>query len=295
MRTPFRALFDQKSAIGSSYELAKFLLGGTKSNTGATVTESTALSIAAVMTCVSLRARALATLPIRVYERVDERSKQPAQGHPLSRVLLQPNSWQTRAELFSMLEAHRVLRGNAYAWKNQIDVPSRDTIVRKQVAEIIPLHPDYVEVVDPDVLGAPTKYLVHRQKGGIPIPFDASEIIHLKGLSTDGRRGRSVLQDARELIGGAIATQDYSGNFWGRDATPTMALKHPKALSEKAKKNLEDSWEKTYGGKDGKRVAVIEEGMEIQQLSLNAEDAQFLETRKFQRARSPAGSTCRRS
>lgn len=283
MRLPFRSLFEQKSGIGSPYELMRYLLKGTSSRTGVTVNEATALNVAAVMTCVSLRARAIASLPVRVYERLDERSKRPAVNHPVSRVLSQPNSWQTRAELFSMLETHRVLRGNAYVWKNTVRAISGDGVERDQVQELIPLHPDRVELVDqPDDYGGPTQYKLHRAQG-VPIPLRADEVIHLKGLSTDGRQGRSVLQDAREVIGGAIATQDYASNFWGKDATPTLALTHPAKLSDKAKKNLEDSWERTYGGKEGKRVAVIEEGMGIQQLSINAQDSQFLETRKFQR------------
>jgi HK97 family phage portal protein len=287
MRIPLRALFEQKSggAIGSAYELAQYLLGGAKSRSGSTVSEQTALNVAAVMTCVSLRSRALASLPVRVYERIDERSKRPAPNHPVSRVLSQPNSWQTRTELFGMLEAHRVLRGNAFAWKNMVRAISPgDGQERDHVQELIPMHPDRVEIIDaPDDFGGPTQYKLHRA-GGTPILMRADEVIHLKGLSTDGRRGRSVLQDAREIIGGAIATQDYASNFWSKDATPTIALKHPKTLSDKAKKGLEDAWERTYSGKDGKRVAVIEEGMEIQQLSLTAHDSQFLETRKFQRS-----------
>lgn len=283
MRNPFSALFERRSAIASSYELAQALLNGAKSLTGQSVSESTALAVAAVMTCVSLRSRALASLPVRVYERIDERSKQPAAGHPLSRVLSKPNSWQTRVELFAMLEAHRVLRGNAYCWKNLVTATSVDGVDRQQVAELIPMHPDQVEVVEPrDEFTGPV-YKLHKRRGGV-VEMPAHEVLHLKGLSTDGWKGRAVLQDARELIGGALATQEHSSTFWRSDAVPTIALKHPKALSPVAKKNLEDSWETTYGGsRDKKRVAVLEEGLEIQQLSLSHEDSQFLQTRQFQR------------
>lgn len=238
----------------------------------------------AVWTCVSLRSRALSSLPVRVYERLDERNKRPAVNHPVSRVLSQPNSWQTRAELFGMLETHRVLRGNAYAWKNIANVPGADGVSRPTPIELIPMHPDKVEIVDGNDLSGPALYRYHvRDKA--PIDMRPDEVVHLKGLSTDGRKGRAVLQDMREAIGGAIATQDHANALWSRDATPTIALRHPKTLSEKAKKGLEDSWEATYGrSSDKKRVAVIEEGMEIEQLSLTPDDGQFLQTRAFSRS-----------
>lgn len=285
MRNPFGVLFERRS-IGSSYDLMQYLLKGVTSLAGQDVNESTAFNIAAVMTCVSIRARALASLPCRVYERLDERNKKPALTHPLNRVLLQPNKWQTRFELFHMLETHRVLRGNAYAWENRVLVPSADGVERNQLQELIPMHPDRIELLEQtdELDGQAPTYRLHRRRGG-HIDLPANEVLHLKGLSTDGRTGRSVLTDARELIGSALATQEHSSTFWRGHAVPDIALRHPKTLSPKAKENLEKSWEATYGaGKDKRRVAVLEEGLDIEKLAITAQDAQFLETRKFQRA-----------
>jgi len=284
VKNPFGALFDRKS-IGSSYDLWTYLNRGTSSSAGVAVSESTALSVMAVLTCVSLRSRALASLPIKVYERLDDRNKRLANATlpGVARVLSQPNTWQTRSELFGMLEAHRVLRGNAYAWKNVVPV-----VVNGQtypdVIELIPMHPDKVEVLDGAELGGPGGYRYHTRKGRV-IEMRPDEVVHLRGLSTDGLMGRSVLQDMREAIGGAIATQDHANSLWSRDATPSVVLKHKNTLSEKARKNLEHTWEETYGRtSEKKRVAVIEEGMEIERLSLSPEDGQFLETRKFSRS-----------
>lgn len=285
MRNPLRALFERR-AIGDSHALwMQVFGGGSTSGSGATVNETTAMQVSVVLTCVSLRSRALASLPVRVYERLDERNKRAAVNHPLSRVLSKPNTWQTRAELFGMLEAHRVLRGNAYAFINRGIVPTAEGVEREQVLELIPMHPDRVEVIDaPDQFGGPTTYKLHRPGGLPPIEMASREVLHLKGLSTDGRRGRSVLQDLREAIGGAIATQDATNNFWKRDGTPSIALTHPNQLGDEAARRLEQSWEALYGGRDGRRIAVLEEGMKIEQLSLSQEDSQFLETRKFQRS-----------
>jgi HK97 family phage portal protein len=276
-------MFERRSMIGSSYDLAQYLGRSIQSTAGAGIDETSALSVMTVLTCVSLRARALASLPVKVYERLDDRSKRPAPWHRAAKVLSQPNTWQTRSELFGMLEAHRVLRGNAYAWKNQVPIVVNG-VTYQDTVELIPMHPDRVEIVDGSDLGGPGGYKYHTRRGTI-LPMAPGEVLHLKGLSTDGQKGRSVLQDMREVIGGAIATQNHANSLWSRDATPTIALKHKNTLSDKAKKNLEDSWEATYGrGPDKKRIAVIEEGMEIEQLSLSPEDGQFFETRKLSRS-----------
>lgn len=287
MRNPFRALFGllERRSISAPADLLQAIWARHVSVAGQPVTEATALNVSAVMACVSLRARALASLPVRVYERLDERSKRPARTHPITRVLAQPNMWQTRAELFGMLEAHRVLRGNAYAWINRVPRQSPDGEERDQVVELIPMHPDQVEVPDDyDDLGPVAIYKLHRRRGGV-VEIPAGDVLHLKGLSTDGRKGRSVLQDAREMIGVALATQEHAAAFWSNDATPSVALTHPKTLSEQARKHLRESWEAVYGrSKEKSRTAILEEGMQIQQLGLSERDNQFLETRAFQRA-----------
>jgi len=257
---------------------------GYDSLAGTRVSETTAFNVLAVLTCVSLRSRGLASLPCGIYERIDDRTKVPAPTHPSARVLLKPNSWQTRAELFGMLEAHRVLRGNAYAWKNIVEVPGTR---RPMVAELIPMHPDQVSV-DPnlpvDDFGGPRIYQFTRSNGQT-IDLPAREVLHLKGLSTDGRMGRTALQDLREAIGGSLAAQEQANLLFAKGGNPAVALEHPKTLGPEAAKTLSESFEQIYGrGKDQRRVAVLEEGMTLKQVSMTPEDSQFLETRKFLRS-----------
>lgn len=281
MKNPFTALFQSASAIASSNDLLNYLQAGTQSLAGTTVSENTALNLPPVMTAVAIRSRTLASLPCKVYERIDDRSKQPARDHSLSRVLLKPNSWQTRSMLFGMLEAHRVLRGNAYCWINWVDNPMGAPGDQRQVRELVPLHPDRMEVEQPTDLGGPVLYTLHR-KNGQTLRLPQSEVLHLRGFSTDGLKGRSVLADAKDMIGGALAAQEHANTTWKKGGLPAVALRHPKNLSEKARKNLEESFEATYGGgKDKRRVAVVEEGMEITPLTPTSQEMQFLDSRKF--------------
>jgi HK97 family phage portal protein len=244
------------------------------------VNESTAMSVLVVRACVELRARALSSLPCRVMERVDENTKQPAKDHRLTQLLRKPNSFQTRSELFGMLEGHKALRGNGFAWKNVVLFNRKPLLT-----ELIPMHPDRVELVnEPDNFGGPTKYRYH-QASKPPIDMASHEVFHLKAFSTNGRSGRSVLTDMRESIGGAIAAQEYSNTLWSEDGVPRVALKYPEFLDDEPAEKLEKRWQETYGrGADKRRVAVLEGGLDIKELSLKPIDVQFLESRKFTRS-----------
>ena len=160
--------------------------------------------------------------------------------HDATKLFAKPNLFQMKSELCGMLETHRVLRGNAYAFKNIVTSgtdPRRPS--RRRVQELIPMHPDQVEVLDePDDFGGPTTYKLHRTSGQM-IELASHEVLHLKALSTNGRMGRSVLQDMRESIGGAIAAQAFGNALWDNDATPRVALEHPDTLSEPAQDRLD--------------------------------------------------------
>lgn len=282
MRNPFLALFERRSGgIGSSAELYAHLTKGSLSSAGTAVTEATAFNVAAVMTCISLISRTVASLPLGVYERTAENTRHVAPPtHPLIQALRAPNAWQTTFGFVQLMQTHVLLRGNAYAWANW-STATRDG--SEQLIELIPIHPDRMIVEQPNEFASP-QYVLER-RNGTRVPLPADEVLHLQGLSTDGVRGRSPLKDARDLIGGALATQAYASEFWANDATPDLVLRHPRALSDKAKNNLETSFAETYGRhKDKRRVAVLEEGIEIEKVTLSAQDSQFLETRKFSRS-----------
>lgn len=250
---------------------------GTQSATGIGITEESAMRAAAVYACVRVISETVASLPLHVYQRKDERSKVRAYSHPLYRLLHdRPNSWQTSFEFREMLQSHLCLRGRAFAYIN------RDT--DGNVRELIPLHPDHVTVEQ-----LPDYSLVYRVDRSHlrrePVVLGQSQILHLRGLSSDGVDGRSVIGDAREALGLALATQEYGARFFRNDATPGVVLVHPTRLSPEAQKRLEISWNEAHAGSgSARRTAVLEEGMKIERLSMTAEDAQFLETRKFSRS-----------
>lgn len=233
---PLRQLFERRS-IGTSHELWEALTRGYRSMAGVDVTESTAMQVAAVASCVRLISADLASMPVDVIERVSERNRRPAVNHPIRRVLSQPNSWQTWAEWLGMEAAHVLLRGNGYSLIIRDSATSNGS---EQVQELIPMHPDRVTVEQATWPNLGLTYTWTPTNGGLPLKFPASQVLHFRNLTTDGVLGRSVLKDARDTFGVALATQQHAASFWSRGGLPTVVLSHPKTLSDKAKKALDE-------------------------------------------------------
>ena len=259
---------------------------GSGSNSGVNVTPDTAMRATAVQACVRVLAETLATLPLKIYERLPDRivengdgtsrivngGKKEATNHPLWDVLhSNPNSWQTSFEWREMMMGHIALRGNAYS---EI-VPGPRGFADK----LIPLHPDRVQVKQLENLRLVYEYTTPQ---GQRRKFTQDEILHLRLLSTDGILGLSPITMARESIGLSLATERYGARFFKNNATPGGIIMHPGILEKDGRENLKRSWQAAQGGSQQHSTAVLEEGMKWEKIGMTSEDAQFLETRKFQ-------------
>jgi hypothetical protein len=246
------------------------LLGATYGTSAAT--EDGALRIAAVYSCVRVIAETVASIPLLTYRRLPGGGKQRAEDDPLFTLLhVSPNTEQTSMEWREQLLAHLLLRGNAYC---RIVRDRRGTVL-----ELQPLNPDQVEVKT-NTGGAIVGYTYRHKETLTP-----SDMLHLRGLSSDGIVGRSVLRDANDTFAAAKAAQEYGRRSFENDATPGLVLKHPETLDEEAAKRLRESWEQMFSGpRNAGRTAVLEEGMTIEKIQLSAEDLQFIDTRRLQRS-----------
>lgn len=245
------------------------LLGA--SYTTSPTTEDGALRVGAVYTCVRVIGETLASLPLLTYRHRKSGGKERATNDPLYELFRSaPNSEQTSFEWREQMLTHLLLRGNYYA-RLRKDAQGRTT-------EIVPMDPDYV-VVKANDGGAIVAYEYKKREVLAP-----SDVLHIRGLSTDGIEGRSVLRDANDTFAATKSAQEYGRRVFENDATPGMVLKHPEVLDEEAAKRLRESWERMFGGpRNAGRVAVLEEGMSVERVQMTAEDMQFLETRKLQR------------
>jgi len=246
--------------------------GGNPTASGATVSADTALSSTAVFAAIRLISETLASVPFKLYRRMD-RGKEAATDHPLYRILHdEPNPEQTPIEFREMMESFRQTHGNAYA---QIVWAPNGTPL-----ELWPIVPHRVSV-DRD----PAGNLRYRVRIGDREDryIRAEDMLHIRGFSRDGILGLDIITQMRESIGLTIATQEYGSRFFGNGAQPGGVLSHPAKLSPEAAGRLQKSWEQKHRGlENAHRVAILEEGMQWHQMGIPPEAAQYLETRKFQ-------------
>ncbi|MDD4039295.1 MAG: phage portal protein, partial [Sphaerochaeta sp.] len=111
--------------------------------------------------------------------------------------------------------------------------------------------------------------------------LDPHDVLHISGLGFDGLVGYSPIAMARNAIGMAIACEEYGAKFFANGASPGGVLEHPGTIRDPAK--VRESWNSVYQGSgNSHRICVLEEGMKFQPIAISNEQAQFLETRKFQ-------------
>ena len=242
------------------------------SNSGVQVDELRALQTSAVYACVKILAETVASLPLHLFKKGKGGKSEMAEQHPLFSCLYEmPNDEMTSFEFREMMMTSLLLWGNAYARK-----------IRKNghVTELWYLKPQLM-TVERDTQTGKIKYTYSDDITNQTYEYKPEQIFHVKGLSLDGVTGLSPISQAREAVGLSLATEEYGAKFFGNGARPGGVLEHPGILKDPEK--LRESWNKVYQGtRNSHKVAVLEEGMKYHTIGIAPEDAQFLETRKYQ-------------
>lgn len=259
--------------ITTPQQLEEALRARAVSGSGAVVTPSSAMGVSAVYGSVRLLSGAVANLPIGLKRRVDDRTRADASDHNLAHLLSRkPNRWQTPSQFRRMMQAHVLLRGNGFAMKVQMT---------DRVLEVIPLHPDRVEIEQAADL---TLSYVYTRKDGRRVRLTQGEVFHLAGLTLDGVRGVSPLTYARESIGLALAMENHGATTFKNGTRPSTILKHPGRLGPEGQEMLRASLDSyRAGGESEGKALILEEGMDMTNLGMTAEDAQWIEARQFSR------------
>lgn len=265
-REPTEQQAVSNKAVGSGYN---FYFGGTTS--GKNVNERSAMQMTAVYSCVRILAEAVASLPIHLYKYNDRGGKEKATDNPLYYILHdEPNLEMTSFVFRETLMTHLLLWGNAYA---QIIRNGRG-----EVLSLYPLMPNRISVERDDKGVIFYKYITENYE---TINLNSTEVLHIPGLGFDGLVGYSPIAMAKNAIGMAIACEEYGATFFSNGATPGGTLEHPGTLKDPTK--LRESWNATFGSsRNANKVAILEEGLKYNPISVPPEQAQFLETRKFQ-------------
>lgn len=255
----------EKRAVDPSWAGAELLLnGGTATGT--------AESLSSVYACVSAISETIASLPLILYQRTADDGRERASDHPLYRVLHdQPNDNQTALEFREMLMASVLLRGNGYA-----------EIIRDyagQVISLIPIPADRVTVLILD--NGRLSYRVADRMGNVRTLLQ-DEVFHLRHRSDNGILGVSPITASRQTVQLALAEREHGNVTFTNGTKLSGMLKFPQKLKADQRAALSTSWNSQYaGGANAGRVAILEEGVSFEPVSMTLEDASYIEARKF--------------
>lgn len=259
--------------VGSSFT---FFMGN--SSSGKTVTERSAMQMTAVYACVRILSEAVAGLPLHFYRYKEDGSKEKAIDSNLYHLLHdEPNPEMSSFVFRETLMTHLLLWGNAYA-----------QIIRNGKGEVIALYPLMPNKMSVDRDENGKLYYTYTRSdcepnamNGSSVVLEPKDVLHIPGLGFDGLVGYSPIAMAKNAIGLAIATEEFGSKFFANGAAPSGVLEHPGTIKDPSR--VREAWQSQFGGSGNSgKVAVLEEGMKYTPISISPEQAQFLETRKFQ-------------
>lgn len=262
---------------------------GVETNSGARVDVDRALNYSAVYRAISLLSNTVAMLPLPVYRRLDNSEKERSPQHPLFRILHdKPNPEQSSFNYRSAIQGHLLLWGNAYSEIERDNMgnvkalwplnPARMTVKRKSGHWLSA--DDERDQIDHS---AGSLIYEYRLSSGELKNFSSAQIFHLRGFSINGLIGYSPIRIARESIGLGLATEEAGARLFGQGMKPGGILTHPGKLGDVAYKRLKKDMNRAQSGLSNMhRLMILEDGVQWNQVGIPPEDAQFLETRKFQ-------------
>ncbi len=248
--------------------------GGGGTFSGHSVSVQGALELVSVYRAVTLLSGAVGSLPLNVRRpATDGTTTQPVTGSRAWQLLRQsPNPTMSANELWSLVESHLLLWGNAFVFKARegdsgaVDglwpVDPRRVLVKREADNTLHYYID----------------------GKTSVQYDDRTILHIRGLSPDGVVGYSPVQLARQMLGGEAAREEFKGRFWANDATPGVTLIHPNKLTPEGVDRLRALWDGRHKGTGKARAtAVLGENVKVQSMSIPLADAQFVDQAKLTR------------
>lgn len=254
--------------------LAEWFGMSNMSAAGISVTPETAMRASAVFSSVRVLGETLACAPPILYRRLADGGRERAKNHRHYKTIAQsPNKVQSRFEYFEMCMAHCNLRGAAY---------SRILSDRRGNIQLVPMNPARTR---PHLLDSgKIAYEYTPPSGGREILLQ-DEVLRVPFMTLDGLKPLSVIGAQREAIGASLALQDYGSRFFANDAKPGTWIEYPgKFKVDEDRTEFRKSWQAAQTGANRGKTAVLEQGMKLHELGTTNEDAQFLETKKYQRS-----------
>ena len=265
------------------------MFNGGRTDSGIRVSELTALQVSTIYSAVDLISGGLASLDLNVYELLQPRGKRLAWEQDLHWLLHdEPNREMTGFTFVKTMQCHALLWTNCYAEIERDQVNRPLALWPRNPAATRPVRLTAPANIDGDVL--PPGSMVYATTDGVKPGslqkeryIAAENMIHIPGLSLDGRIGKSVIELTRQVIGLALAAEKFGGKFFANGIRPTGVFELPNDMNPVAVENFKRSIQEAYGGENMLRPLVAESGIKWQQSDIKPNDAQFLETRRHQR------------
>lgn len=246
------------------------LMLGAESNAGIVVTPESAMRCATVYACASIISRSLAQLPFRVQEQTGKYLKDRP-DHPVARAFrFRPNSYQTPFEFVQFLSLCQTLRGNSY---------SKVFRSSSGALDLFHVHPDRVEEID--LVKGKLLFVVKEQDGSTS-KIQHKDMLFVPALSTDGVKGKAVVECARESIGLAMATESHGSRLFKNNAQPGGTIEVPFQMKKEEAEEFRKSVQESTSRENVGRPLLLQKGIKWTRMGLSNDDAQFLETRQFQ-------------
>lgn len=246
------------------------MLGASVTTAGVNVTRDSSMQLSAVWSCVRLIAESIASLPLHVYERNATGDPIRVDDDPIGLLLCnEPNMLMSAMTFFEALATGPLTQGNGFAY-----------ILRTLGADVMQLLP----VQNARVSRTRSIGLVYDfELEGVTYRASQANMLHVPGLSFDGITGLSPIRYAAQSIGIGLAAEKYGASFFGNGSTPAGVIELEGKLTRQQADALRESWQRTYGGvSNANKTAVLYHGAKFNRISIPPNEAQFIETRKFQ-------------
>ncbi|EGO8462007.1 phage portal protein [Escherichia coli] len=239
------------------------------SSSGKVVTADKAIQLSAVWACVRLLSESVSTLPIKIYTRQADGSRKLAQNHPVYQVLCRrPNLEMTPSRFMLMVVASICLRGNAFVEKR---------FIGNKLVSLVPLLPQNMVVKRLDTGRLEYSYTEDGKKRVIP----EKNLMHIRGFGLDGVCGMMPMMAGRDVIGAAMAVEESAAKIFENGLQSSGFLSSDKALDAEQRERLRGYMQAFTGSRNAGKIMVLEGGLEYQNVTMNPEAAQMLESRSF--------------
>ncbi|MCB9868139.1 MAG: phage portal protein [Phycisphaerales bacterium] len=241
---------------------------------GPVVTPESSLRVATVYACVRILAETVASLPCHLYRRTADGGKERATDHPLYETLHDfPNAWQSALEFFEQQMYYTTLRGNGLA--------EIKTGLRGSVSQLVPIHPSRIKGPPEQLPSGELRYTITDENGRRDKVLHSGEVIHIRGMTSDGLWGLTPITHASTMIGVALASDVLEANQLKNGVKPSGTYSHPGQLGDVAYQRLKAQMAETGGYGQAGKTLILEEGMKWDQVSMTNRDAQFIEAKRM--------------